>query len=144
MSHNSEPQIIKRTLRQIIVINDDLKMSPGKVASQAAHVSVGAVWQLLDPVSRRDPSAASFQHKCLVARYGVEQWMHAPTKIVLRASTRQMLGVIKRAKRRGVRVYKFVDSAPTTEHTENKMTALAIGPLTSDKFKDITGHLKLY
>jgi len=115
----------KPYLKQVIVINDDLKMSPGKIASQAAHAAVGAAFN----TARAD---------------AVQDWMHAPTKIVLRASARQMLGVIKRAKRRGVRVYKFVDAAPTTENTENKMTALAIGPLMSNKFANITGHLELY
>lgn len=112
-------------LRQVIVINDDLQMSPGKVASQACHASVGAAL------------------KTARADY-LQDWMHAPTKIVLRATAAQMRGIIKRAKARKVKVYAFVDSAPTTEDTENKMTALAIGPLERDKFIGITSHLPLY
>ncbi len=114
-------------LKQVIVINDDLKMSPGKVASQAAHAAVGA--------------AMTTVHTNIV-----EEWMHAPTKIVLRASARQMRGILKRAQTVGLRVFTFVDSAPTTEGTEGKMTALAIGPILSDswRLKKATGHLKLY
>lgn len=112
-------------LRQVIVINDDLKMSPGKVASQAAHAAVAGV--------------------CATSWNNVMEWLHhGPTKIVVRATEKQMRRVIRLAKKHKLACAPFVDAAPTTEGTANKMTALAIGPYPKDVFAPVTGDLKLY
>jgi peptidyl-tRNA hydrolase, PTH2 family len=112
-------------MRQIIVINDDLNMSPGKVASQAAHAAIAAAF------------ASTYQD---LMQWGID----GPTKIVLRATEKQMQRVIRLAKKHKLVCKAFIDAPPTTEGTAYKMTALAVGPHVSAAFKPVTGHLKLY
>lgn len=111
----------------MIIVNDDLGMSPGKVASQAAHAAV----------------AAALEGKWAdVAAWRAE----GPTKIVLRATEKEMIRVAKIATKHKLNVVVFIDEPPTTEGTAYKMTAMAIGPHPKDLFvkTKVTGKLKLY
>lgn len=114
-------------MRQVIIINADLKMSPGKVASQACHAAV---------------NAALSGAWCDVAEWREK----GPTKIVLRATEKQMKKAFRLAKRKGLNAAMFTDGAPTTEGTADKETAVAIGPHPKSFFvtTGVTDGLKLY
>lgn len=110
-------------MRQAIIIPGWLNMSPGKVASQAAHVAARA-------------KAESSVSK------------HEGTRIVLRANTpEQLFDVLGRAYAYPdhMTVTVFADSGQTTEGTDKVITAIAI---TAYAFENIltqtTAGLELY
>lgn len=113
------------TLRMVIVVPADLKMSPGKLASQVAHAAL----------------------RCGVKapRRVLTEYLHEETKLVLAAKNAAMMRrIAKRAEKSGLTHHVFRDSPPTTEGTENKVTAMCIGPATADELQPITGDLPLY
>lgn len=108
-----------------IVVPRHLKMSPGKMASQVAHVAslVGESWS------------------------GSKEWeeyQKRPTKYVLSAgNAAELYQIMANAERSRCFVQPFMDSPPTTMNTEFTITAVAIfGP--NAKVTKATAGLKLY
>lgn len=100
-----------------VVINEELNMSPGKIASQVGHVVQIIVDELVTQIYE-DPNATDNDH-CL----NYLKWKDIPTKIILRASGYRFNKLLELSTAR-----YFTDTGKTTQGTENKITAIGFLP----------------
>jgi len=113
--------------KQALVIRADLKMSTGKIASQAAHAAVSAA------------------EKC---RKTKPEWFKAwidegQKKVVLKAADESELRkLLMQAEALGLPA-ALVEDAGLTEVPPGTVTALGVGPAPSDLVDRVTGKLKL-
>ncbi len=113
--------------KQVLVIRADLKMSPGKMAAQAAHASHSA--------------AERSRETCL-------KWYNAwraegQKKVVVKvADEDEMISLYNRVKLSGLPFY-LVNDAGLTELPPGTITALGIGPGPDDAVDRYSGQLKL-
>jgi peptidyl-tRNA hydrolase, PTH2 family len=112
-------------IKQVLVMRKDLKMSPGKLAAQAAHASVLALWQTSDTV--------------------VSAWRkQGITKVTLAVdSEKKLLDLYKKAVAAYLPVGLVADEG-RTEVKPGSITGLGIGPANVEEINKITGDLKLY
>ena len=96
-----------------VIINKDLKMTPGKVAAQVGHVTQFVIEQL---VAETYESAIHSEH-CI----NYMKWKGEPTKVILRGTTEELLYASKRDDTK----YMF---DPPRPDAEPKMTAVAFFP----------------
>lgn len=111
-------------LRQIIVVNKSLGMTPGKVASQVGHAAVGAF--------------------VLAPREIGEEWLQSMTKVVLKVfSEVELYHLRDLAKQMQLPHYLVIDEG-RTEIAPHSVTCLGIGPARRSTLNKIIGDLKLY
>jgi PTH2 family peptidyl-tRNA hydrolase len=111
-------------LKQCIVIREDLKLSVGKLAVQAAHAAVMAL-------ERADPSEAK--------RWKAE----GQKKVVLKAGNLQELFRLREEANRAGLPNAMVADAGLTEIPPGTITALGIGPAPHKEVDRVTGRLSL-
>jgi len=112
-------------MKQVLVMREDLGMSPGKLASQAAHAAVAA---------------------CnLTSKDDLDEWGRTgTTKIVLGVYGQDILiSLYKTAVSRYLPAALICDEG-RTEVTPGTITGLGIGPAEDEEINEITGHLHLY
>lgn len=111
--------------KQCIVVRDDLKLSPGKMAVQVAHAAIMAFEQA-------DPEMKS-------------RWRReGQKKVVLRAKDADALFRLKQeAEAQGLPSAIVVD-AGLTEIPPGTVTTLGLGPAANKDMDKITGKLSLY
>ena len=110
-------------MKQVIVIRDDLKMSPGKIAAQACHASLEA-YRRADRVSQ--------------TRWDVEG---AKVVVVKCRDIEELISLRDQAKKLRVS-WALVQDAGFTEVEPGTITALGIGPDQDKVVDEITGNLK--
>ena len=112
--------------KQCIVVRKDLDMSPGKVAVQVAHASIGcAVLMQIDPVFKA-------------------WFLEGQRKIVLQVPDLESLKKVeKKADEHSLPNY-LVEDFGLTELEAGTVTCLGIGPATDEQLKPVTGRLKLW
>jgi len=111
-------------MKQVIVVDDSLRLPRGKLAAQVAHAAVGA---FLDA----DEEAGSAW---------VEEGM---PKVVLRCnSAQELLALHDRALERGIPACLIADAGRTVV-PEGTLTCLGLGPAPDELFDELTGDLKL-
>lgn len=110
-------------MKQAIVVREDLGMSTGKLAAQAAHAALSSM----------KAGKAAF-----------EKWRdEGQKKIILKARDLDHLKMIAdRAKRNGVK-YDFIKDAGMTEVKPNTITCLSIGPDEDNRIDKVIGDLPL-
>ena len=110
-------------LKQVIIVNSDLKMSKGKIAAQVSHASLNAYL-------RADNQKRS-------------EWLSSGGKKVVVEEDPQNFGkVIREAERLNIPCYKVSD-AGLTEVKPGSETAIGLGPEEASKIDTITGEMKL-
>lgn len=114
-------------------------MSPGKLASQVAHASLGA---LLDEI-RDSRTGTRFTLKPQSAAY---TWLSEDfTKVVLQVnSEEELIEIYEKAKAKGYPCALIVDEGRTEFDGEPTITCIAIGPCFDTDINKLTGSLKLY
>ena len=111
----------------VVVVREDLPLSPGKLAVQVAHAAVSCAVEC-----KRDRT------KWFRAWYDEGQ-----RKVVVRAFDLEHLRELEaRARKAGLTAEKVAD-AGLTEVPPGTVTCLGIGPAPSDKVDPVTGSLKL-
>lgn len=113
-------------LKQVIIINKELKMSAGKIVSAGAHASVGA-----------------YRH---ATKEQIDKWNEgSKTKKVCLSvdTTEELINLYKEAVMAGLPTH-LVNDGGITEVEPGSNTALGIGPGDDNEIDTITGHLKLY
>ncbi len=112
------------TYKQVIVLRDDLKLSRGKLAVQAAHAAIIG-YELSD-------------------RKVIELWkLGGQKKIALKVnSERELFELREKARKLGL-VAEIVRDAGLTEVPPGTPTALVIGPDREDRIDRVTGSLPL-
>ena len=111
-------------LRQVIVVNAELGLTKGKLASQVAHAAV-----------------ASFLEATPKAR---SAWLAAGMpKVVLKASDEAALRELQvKARSAGLPV-ALIEDAGRTVVVEGAVTCVGIGPASAAQLEPLTGQLKL-
>lgn len=112
-------------VKQVILINNSLNMSPGKVASQAAHAAIAAY--------------------DIAPRTYIDAWKRSgTTKIVLNGNNMySLLDCYRLAVAKFLPASLIVDEG-LTEVPGGSITAVAIGPAPKDAINEITGNRELY
>ena len=110
--------------KQCIVLRDDLKLSKGKAAAQAAHASLLSYERA--PVRDRMPWKAQGQKK-----------------VVLKVQSLEELYTVKNDAEKLGLPYALVEDAGLTEIPPGTVTALGIGPARAEEIDKVTGHLEL-
>jgi len=112
----------------MIVVRDDLDISPGKLAVQASHASVSCA------VKSEKKEKKYF-----------ERWMkEGQKKVLVKCDDVDHMKFLKeRAEKKGL-VTKLVSDAGLTEVKSGTKTCLGIGPGPNDLVDEITGDLSLY
>lgn len=112
----------------MIVVRDDLELSPGKLAVQASHASV----------------SCAIESKKKKKKY-FKKWIREGQKKVLVKcdDVDHMKFLQKRAEKEGL-VTKLVSDAGLTEVKSGTKTCLGIGPGPNDLVDKVTGDLPLY
>jgi peptidyl-tRNA hydrolase, PTH2 family len=124
------PVEINRSVKQVIVMRNDLNMRKGKMIAQGAHASIMFL-------------AASCLLNTGVHDDAVPWLCQGMTKICVRVdSEAELLDIQKKATEAGLVVNPIVD-AGLTEFAGPTFTCLAIGPNKADAIDAVTGHLKL-
>lgn len=113
--------------KQVIVVRTDLEMSPGKLAAQVAHGSVGAA-----ELTRK-------KHR----RWFYNWLSEGQKKVVLKVgSESELQNLKKKADKLNLPNILVVD-AGLTELTPGTVTALGIGPAPNEILDQVTGNLPL-
>ncbi len=112
------------SLKQIIIVRKDLKMSSGKVAAQSSHASTEAVL-------KTDSSK-------------VKEWRgKGMKKVILKVSSqKEILDLKLKAEREGL-VTSLIKDAGKTQVTPGTITCLGIGPDSEEKIDKLAAKLKL-
>lgn len=114
--------------KQVIAVRTDLDMSPGKLAVQVAHGSVGAA-----EVARRE-------HRGWFSAWLAE----GQKKVVVKVEKERELHVLrKKANSEGLPTM-LVQDAGLTELAPGTTTVLGIGPAPSEALDKVTGDLHLF
>jgi peptidyl-tRNA hydrolase, PTH2 family len=140
-------KMVAPDIKQVILVRNDLKMSPGKAAAQVGHAAILFMVH--------DLHTATDQSKFVCPTIRETQWMfgngpipnHSGQSIAYGGMKKIVLGVEDLdelwalhwdAKDAGLKVFNVFDEGV------NDITACAIGPDYSDDIDKITGHLDLY
>ncbi|WP_207549165.1 aminoacyl-tRNA hydrolase [Mycobacteroides chelonae] len=113
-------------LKQMIVMRKDLGMRAGKMVSQGAHASLGAVLEYRD-----DPR--------------VVEWLAGSfTKVCVRVESEDaLIDLWGKAIKANLPNALITDNGKTEFHGILTTTCCAIGPATAEELAPITGELKL-
>jgi peptidyl-tRNA hydrolase len=111
-------------MKQVVVVNEALKLPRGKLAAQVAHAAVQGFVNA-SPTAQR-------------------KWLNAGMpKVVLRSESESELHELEsRANSRGLPV-ALIEDAGHTVVEPGTVTCLAIGPAEDDAIDSLTGVLKL-
>lgn len=110
--------------KQVIVVNDSLKLPKGKLAAQAAHAAVAAFLEAGEEAQQR--------------------WLDdgMPKVVVKAPGAEDLLRLEALAHSRGVPA-SLIEDAGRTVVPEGTLTCLGLGPAPEEAIDEITGDLKL-
>ncbi len=111
-------------IKQVIVVNESLKLPKGKLAAQAAHAAVAAFLEASEAAKRA--------------------WLAAgmPKVVLGSASADHLAQLEEEAKRRGIPVHMIADAGRTVVPA-GTVTCLGLGPADAEALDELTGELKL-
>ena len=111
-------------MKQIIVVNDSLKLPKGKLAAQVAHAAVAACIDASDKARRT--------------------WLsEGMPKVVVKVPDVEELGCLENtARKQGIPASLITDAGKTVV-APGTITALGLGPAEDEKLDNLTGKLKL-
>jgi peptidyl-tRNA hydrolase len=111
-------------IKQIIVVNESLKLPKGKLAAQVAHAVVAAFLEATEGAKRA--------------------WLAAGMpKVVLRGESAGKLAQLEdEARRRGIPARRVADAGRTVIPA-GTITCLGLGPADADELNVLTGGFKL-
>ena len=111
-------------MKQVIVVNNELKLPKGKLAAQVAHAAVGAYLE--------------------AGRKAQQAWLNeGMPKVVLRGeSTGELITLQAGADERGIPTC-LIEDAGRTVVPEGTITCLGLGPAEDELLDEITGEMKL-
>jgi PTH2 family peptidyl-tRNA hydrolase len=115
------------TYKMVLVVREELRLTPGKAAVQVAHAAV----MLFQLAERKDKN-------------GLDAWLaQGQRKIALLAPTLGDLEELQRRARGAGIPNVFVEDAGLTEVPAGTRTVLGLGPSRSEAVDSITRHLPL-
>ena len=128
-------------VKQVIVVRSDLKMNKGKIAAQAAHASLGAVFKGSFIKEDEDGSLC----KSVPLDPSLTHWFEREfTKVCLKVTSEEELDALeKECIALDLRHCLITDSGHTVFNGVPTKTVLAIGPALSKDIDVLTSNLKL-
>ncbi len=111
----------------VIVVRDDLKMTPGKLAAQVAHAAV----------------SSSLAAKSKRTKWFSDWYAEGQRKVVLRVPAVEDLRRLDREATRAGLPHALITDAGLTELPPNTITTLGIGPAPERDIDALTGSLPL-
>ena len=144
-------------MKQVIVVNKDLNMSPGKLAAMVGH-GVAAYFSnwLIDNIDRdrmrirviNGEEVYKIKNGADFNKNVFDEWIAGSfTKIVLEATQVEMNEIIKSARCKGfVREKDFFNIVDESTEFEDipRWAVIAFCPMKEDRIDPITGNLNLY
>ncbi len=114
----------KNPVKQIIIVNESLKLPRGKLAAQVAHAALAAFLEASDEARRL--------------------WLaDGMPKVVLKGETAdEIVRFEEAAKRRGIPAYLVTDAGRTVLPA-GTITCVGLGPASEEELDQLTGELKL-
>lgn len=130
--------------KQVILVRTDIEMPCGKIASQVAHASLGAILNMMK--KEWHPDASNFFNWSLHLHEKSPEYLWLAedfTKIVLDCpSLEEMLFIEHEAQKVGMNYCRITDNGDTVFNGVHTVTTMAIGPHWSENINKLTGHLK--
>ncbi len=130
--------------KQVIVIRKDLNMSPGKLAAQVAHASLGCILQKME---LSETGNGSGWRRTLNTGCGdeTEEWLNGSyRKIILYVkSLESLMKYYNKAKDAGLNVRLITDKGTTEFNGVPTTTCFGIGPDWDENIDAITSKLQL-
>lgn len=130
------------TVKQIIVIREDLNMSRGKIASQSAHASMKA---LVDAMSKGIGLSNEVEEYNLSFNDSendkeLKEWLNGSfTKIVVYVkSEEKLMQLYEKVQKAGLRVSLIIDNGTTEFGGVKTKTCIAIGPHSAERIDPFT------
>ena len=130
------------TVKQIIVVRDDLGMSRGKLASQCSHASMKSLADAMTKVV--DESGAtiglSLTYTDSENDKELKEWLNGSfTKIVVYVkSEEKLMQLYEKVQKAGLRVSLIIDNGTTEFGGVKTKTCIAIGPHSSERIDPFT------
>jgi len=127
--------------KQVIVIRKDLNMRKGKIASQAAHASMKAIFDISQKVEIDLIGHALF----IPYTAQLKDWFEDKfTKICVSVDSEyELLNIYNHAQSKGMLCSLIKDLGLTEFDGVPTYTAVAVGPANNEDVDEITGDLKL-
>ncbi len=130
------------TVKQIIVVREDLNMSRGKLASQAAHASMKALVDAMRKHTDEDGELLSYHLALSESENDKElaEWLNGSfTKIVVYVkSEEKLMNLYNKVKDAGLRVSLIIDNGTTEFGGVKTKTCIAIGPHAAERIDPFT------
>ena len=118
------------------------KIRTGKLIAQGSHASLGAILQLMEKTVLADGTKLELK---TYNNSALHEWLTDKfTKICVGVSSeKELLEIHEKAKANGLNSCLIQDAGLTEFGGVATYTCCAVGPDTSEKINEITGHLKL-
>lgn len=132
-------------VKQLIVVRKDLKMKPGKMAAQASHASLGALFKAKQTEEKYNLDKKRVQ--IVINLYDeMEEWLNGSfAKVVLAVhSEEELKQVYDKAIDAHLPTSYIVDNGTTVFHGVATPTCVGIGPASSEILDALFSNLKLY
>ena len=148
----SETMQERQHYKQVIVVRQDLDMSPGKLAAQVSHASMAFLTNALRQGARR-LDATTVRCTCDFDYDMWTEWIGGIfTKVTLRAKTKgELLKVIRKAEEAGMaegRDFFCIRDACLTELEPEEdgtcLTCIGFAPMPDSRIDPVTKRLRLY
>ena len=113
--------------KMVIVMRNDLKMSKGKIAAQAAHAAVNCAFA----AKKKDPK-------------NLDKWMsEGQKKVVVKVNSEKELFEVKAIADAAGMINSVITDAGRTEIAPGTVTCIGIGPAPESAIDKITGNLSM-
>lgn len=124
-------------VKQIIVVREDLNMSRGKIASQAAHASMKV---LTDAMVRTGTDTSSDSLVLNIEDPELNAWLLGSfTKIVVYVKNEEkLMQLYDKVQKAGLRVSLIIDNGLTEFDGVKTRTCIAIGPHAAERIDPFT------
>lgn len=137
------------TVKQIIVVREDLNMSRGKIASQVAHASMKVLVDAMETIDREYFVTEGNGLHVLQSEQGrflpledpeLKEWLTGSfTKIVVYVkSEEKLMNLYNKVKDAGLRVSLIIDNGTTEFGGVKTKTCIAIGPHAAERIDPFT------
>ncbi len=128
--------------KQVIIIRKDLNMRKGKMISQGAHASLGAILSQAETLGKSIQIEIKDQNNNFTS---LGNWLNGKFKKITVSvnSEAELLSLAQKAKEAGIIHALIQDSGLTEFGGVPTYTALAIGPDYQERIDHITGNLPL-
>ena len=142
--HEVERKNMTDTIKQVIVMRNDLGMRKGKMVAQGAHAAMAFL--LKDRKHTRWDTLRQSLVMPVPLTESQDDWIqNAFTKICVQVDSEEALREIHaKALRANLEAHLIVDNGKTEFNGVPTATCCAIGPDLSSRIDPLTGHLKLF